>query len=152
MSPILLTPNGSRLKALALAIALASPAAAKAAEIVVKISGVSEPLGQIACALFAASEGFPLNDAGARVLWQPANANGVTCRFAEVSEGTYALSVGHDLNGNRKVDTNIVGLPTEQWGVSNNARPGLRAPRFDEASFKVAGDGKEIVVEIKLGK
>jgi uncharacterized protein (DUF2141 family) len=67
-------------------------------------------------------------------------------------EGSYAVSIGHDLNGNKRVDTNFIGLPTEQWGVSNNARPSLRAPRFDEAVFKVAADAKEWVIDIKVAK
>jgi uncharacterized protein (DUF2141 family) len=50
------------------------------------------------------------------------------------------------------VDTNFVGMPTEQWGVSRNVRPTLRAPRFDEASFKVAADAGEIVIDIKVAK
>jgi uncharacterized protein (DUF2141 family) len=36
--------------------------------------------------------------------------------------------------------------------VSNNAQPTLRAPRFDEASFKVAADAKEVVIDIKVAK
>jgi len=85
-------------------------------------------------------------------LWVPADPSGVTCRFGDVSEGTYVVSIGHDANGNRKVDTNFVGMPTEQWGVSKNVRPMLRAPRFEEAAFEVAADAKEIVLDIKVAK
>jgi uncharacterized protein (DUF2141 family) len=76
----------------------------------------------------------------------------VACRFSDVPEGTYAASIGHDLNGNRRVDTNFVGLPTEPWGVSNNARPALRAPRFDEASFKVSAETMELVIDSKVAR
>lgn len=134
--------------ACALLVAGASPAA----EVVVRISGLSEPLGQVGCSLFAGAAGFPMDNAKARVTWQAADAKGVTCRFADVPEGSYAVSIGHDLNGNQRVDTNFVGLPTEQWGVSNNARPSLRAPRFEEAVFKVAADAKEVVINIKVAK
>ena len=51
-----------------------------------------------------------------------------------------------------RVDANFIGLPTEQWGVSNNARPTLRAARFEEASFKVAADTKDVVIDIKVAK
>jgi len=123
-----------------------------AAEVVVRISGLSEPLGQVGCSLFAGPAGFPMDNSGARNVWQAADAQGATCRFSDVPEGSYAVSIGHDLNGNRRVDTNLVGLPTEQWGVSNNARPMLRAPRFDEAVFKVAAGNKEVVIDIKVAK
>jgi uncharacterized protein (DUF2141 family) len=134
------------------AAACALPVAASAADLVVRVSGISEPLGQVGCSLFSGATGFPTDTATARSQWQGADAKGVTCRFSDVPEGTYAVSIGHDVNGNKRVDTDFVGLPTEQWGVSNNARPSLRAPRFDEAAFKVAADAKEVVIDIKVAK
>lgn len=136
----------------AIAFALPIAAGAGAAEVTVRITGLSEPLGQVGCSLFAGPAGFPKDSSNARQLWQAADAKGVTCRFSDVPEGTYAVSIGHDLNGNKRVDANFVGLPTEQWGVSNNPRPNMRAPRFDEAMFKVAADAKELVIDIKVAK
>jgi uncharacterized protein (DUF2141 family) len=143
-------PPASQGLAAALVVLLSGPS--NAAELVVRINGLSEPLGQVGCSLFAGANGFPMDNTGARVMWLPAEAKTVTCRFADVPEGSYAVSIGHDLNGNKRVDTNFIGLPTEQWGVSNNARPNLRAPRFDEAVFKVSADAKEVVLDIKAGK
>lgn len=137
---------------LALVIAPALSVSADAAEIVVTVTGITEPLGQVGCSLFAGSSGFPLDSAQARGMWQPADSKGVTCRFSNVAEGTYAVSVGHDANGNKKIDTNFLGMPTEQWGVSNNVRPKLRGPRFEEAAFKVAGDAKEVAIDIRVAK
>ncbi len=138
--------------ALVLASSLCLAAAADAAELVVRITGVAEPLGQIGCALFSGPAGFPMDNSTARQLWLPADPKGVTCRFDKVPEGTYVVSIGHDMNGNRKVDTNFVGMPTEQWGVSHNVRPTLRAPRFDEAAFKVAAEATEVVLDIKVAR
>jgi uncharacterized protein (DUF2141 family) len=137
---------------LLLAAACAMPLTASAADVVVRISGLSEPLGQVGCSLFAGPAGFPMDTSGARQMWQAADGKGVTCRYTDVPEGTYAVAIGHDLNGNKRVDTNFIGMPTEQWGVSNNARPSLRAPRFDEALFKVAAGAKEVVVDIKVAQ
>ena len=123
-----------------------------AAEVVVRVSGLTEPLGQVGCSLFAGAAGFPTDNPSARNLWLPADAKGVTCRFTDVPEGIYAVAIGHDLNGSKRVDTNFLGLPTEPWGVANNARPSLRAPRFDEAAFKVAADARDVVIDIKVAK
>ena len=151
-SRLLLSPLLSALLSPLIAAAFSLPMTASAAELLVRITGLSEPLGQVGCSLFAGPAGFPMDNAGARQLWQAADAKGVTCRYSDVPEGTYAVSIGHDLNGNKRVDTNFVGLPTEQWGVSNNVRPNLRAPRFDEAMFKVAADAKDVVIDIKVAK
>jgi len=131
---------------------LAAPAMCLAAQVVVRVSGVQEPLGQIGCSLFSSPQGFPMDNGSARVVWLTAEAQGVTCRFDNVPEGRYAVSVGHDLNRNRRVDTNLFGLPTEQWGVSNNARRTLRAPRFDEAVFLVQANAGEVAIDIKVAQ
>lgn len=123
-----------------------------AADLVIRVSGVTEPLGEIGCSLFSEATGFPMDNKRARQLWVPAEPGGVTCRFDQVSEGTYVVSIGHDVNGNRKVDTNLVGMPTEQWGVSKNVRPVLRAPKFEEAKFTVSADAGQIVLDIKVAK
>jgi uncharacterized protein (DUF2141 family) len=140
------------LSAMAVCVALTAPGPSVAADLTVRVGGMLEPLGQIGCSLFASPDGFPMGNSKARVQWLPADAKGVSCRFADVVPGRYAVALGHDLNGNRRVDTNFVGLPTEQWGVSRNARPTLRAPRFDEAVFEVAVDATELVVDIKVAK
>lgn len=137
---------------LLIALLATAGSASSAAELVVRVSGLTEPLGQVACSLFVSATGFPMDNTPARSLWLSAEAKGISCRFDDVPEGTYAVSIGHDLNGNQRVDTNFIGLPTEQWGVSNNARPTLRDPRFEEASFKVVADAKEVVIDIKVAK
>ncbi|MEY3193938.1 MAG: hypothetical protein RIQ78_34 [Bacteroidota bacterium] len=53
--------------------------------------------------------------------------------FPQLPPGSYAISCFHDLNGNGKLDTNLVGIPTEPYGFSNNARPKFRAPTWMEA-------------------
>lgn len=138
------------LAATALGLGLAS--AATAAELIVRVSGISAPLGQIGCSLFAQEAGFPMDTRNARVTWLAADAQGVVCRYTDVPEGRYAVAVSHDLNGNQRVDTNFVGLPTEAWGVSNNVRPRLRAPRFDEAVFTVPAGTAPWVVDVQVAR
>jgi uncharacterized protein (DUF2141 family) len=152
MASVIRTTVRHRGTLLLAALTLALPTAAHAAELVIRVTGLEKPLGNVGCSLFAGPLGFPMDNATARVMWQAADTKGVTCRYSDVPEGSYAVSIGHDLNGNKRVDTTFVGLPTEQWGVSGNVRPRLRAPRFDEAAFKVDADAKEVVIDIKVAK
>jgi uncharacterized protein (DUF2141 family) len=137
---------------IAASLALVSASSfANDAEITIRVTNIASNQGEVGCALFPAGSAFPMDATGARQLWQKAEPTGVTCRFDKVAPGRWAVSASHDLNGNRKVDTNFLGMPTEAWGVSNNARPTLRAPKFDEAAFKVAA-GQSLTLEIKLDK
>jgi uncharacterized protein (DUF2141 family) len=42
-----------------------------------------------------------------------------------------------DVNGNAKLDKNIIGLPTERYGFSNDAQGRMGPPSFDAAAIPV---------------
>ena len=123
---------------------------AVAAELVVTVTGIDGRPGEIGCALFAAPPGFPIDISRARQVWLPPDAAGVKCRFRDVAEGRYAVAVTHDLDGRRKIDTNMFGAPTRPWGVSNNVRPMMRAPTFEEAAFEVGG--VDVTIDVRLAR
>lgn len=60
--------------------------------------------------------------------------------FSNVPDGTYALFVIHDANGNGKMDTNFLGIPKEGYGASKNKLPFAAAPKFEANKFVVAGN------------
>lgn len=124
---------------------------AVAADLTVAVSGLKNEKGEVGCALFRSSEGFPMDNRKAVAQWQKAKPGLLECKFENVEAGSYAVAVSLDLNGNRKTDKNFVGMPTEDWGVSNNVRPKLRAPRFDEAMF-VVKEGLPTRIEIGLAR
>jgi uncharacterized protein (DUF2141 family) len=115
---------------LATLLVLLGPGAAHAADLVVKVTGIRSDTGEVGCALYARPDGFPL-ESGTTGQWHPARKDGVECRFPGLKRGVYAVAVVHDTNGNHRTD--LLGIPTEDWGVSNNVHPSLRAPTFDEA-------------------
>ncbi len=133
------------------AIFVLVPIASSSAELTIKVMGAKQIGGMFGCGLFAKETGFPMDSTGAKMQWLENDPKGVICRFNDLADGDYAVSVLHDMNGNKKTDTNFLGVPTEAWGVSNNARPSFRPPRFDEAVFKIR-DGKNLTIEIKVAK
>lgn len=103
--------------------------------------------GEIGCALYKSGDGFPSDPAHGLGRFVPAAAT-VTCRFDGLAPGRYAVAVFHDTNGNQRSDRNFVGMPTEAWGVSNNVRHAMRAPRFEEAAVEVAD--RDVAIAIAL--
>jgi uncharacterized protein (DUF2141 family) len=127
---------------------LASPLLA--AELSVTLRHTGNGAGEIGCALFASAEGFPSAAEVSAQRWQPAVGTTAQCRFENLPAGRYAVAASLDLNGNRRTDTHWTGLPTEAWGVSNNVRPRLRAPRFEEAAVDLAEDeSRQIEIEVR---
>ena len=56
--------------------------------------------------------------------------------------------ITHDENGNGKLDTNVVGMPLEGYGFSNNPQV-MRKPTWDEARFDVTATGAAIDIDLR---
>ncbi|MDJ0711717.1 MAG: DUF2141 domain-containing protein [Woeseiaceae bacterium] len=139
--------------ALCTAVAIAEDApslnAAETSEIAVYVSNIESNKGNVDCALFASEAGFPMDASYGTQIRQSARTGTVECRFENLPAGTYAVAVSHDENENGKTDTNFLGIPKEAWGVSNNARPKMRAPTFEEAAFELT-DGRALALNITV--
>ncbi len=62
--------------------------------------------------------------------------------------GTYAASVYHDENGNRKFDRNWIGIPAEGAGFSNNPTLLLGPPSHAQAAFQVSNGPKRLEIQL----
>lgn len=62
--------------------------------------------------------------------------------FENVKPGEYAVTLFQDLNENLKLDTNLIGMPKEPYGFSNNVMGNMGPPSFEQAKVKVDEDKK----------
>jgi acyl-CoA reductase-like NAD-dependent aldehyde dehydrogenase/uncharacterized protein (DUF2141 family) len=65
--------------------------------------------------------------------------------------GDYAVSVYEDVNSNHKLDYNMLGIPREPVGASNNPRPHFGPPHFDECSFRLGATDQAITINLVSG-
>ena len=65
-----------------------------------------------------------------------AKGKSIDCSF-ELPEGHYAITAYHDINSNKILDKTFIGLPNEPYGLSNNFRPTISVPTFDDCKVKV---------------
>jgi len=77
------------------------------------------------------------------------NQKEITVTFENIPAGRYAVSMFLDENRNKKMDTNFLGMPKEQYGFSNNILPATRAANFDEAVFEVSDKPTKIPIRLK---
>lgn len=73
----------------------------------------------------------------------------VHLQFPDISPGTYAVKVFHDVNDNGLLDTNWMGIPREPYGFSNDAMGTFGPPSFQQASFKVGPGANVIRIRMK---
>ncbi len=80
--------------------------------------------------------------------FKPTKTGDITITFTDVPSGEYALAIYQDLNGNKKLDTNLVGYPKEPFGFSQNIKPRFSAPTYDEC--KIVFNANNTSFSIKL--
>ena len=115
----------------------------------VHVVGFESTDGEAGIAVWNAARGFPEEiDHALRTTYVPIQDGVAVARFDQLTPGTYAITVYHDKNDNLRFDKNWLGMPKEAWGVSNNARPRLRAPKFTEAMMEL--EAGEHPVEIHV--
>ena len=112
----------------------------------VRIEGIKALKGVIRVALFDKGAGFP-NGKNAAVQNQIAEAkdNNLTVTFANLKPGKYALAVQHDQNNDGRLNRNALGIPTERYGFSNNARGAFSPPSFNDAAFALESDSIQTI-------
>ena len=112
-------------------------------------TNIQQPYGTICFAIYQKPSGFMDTRQALYTGEIPvAKNNGATISVQlDLPNGTYAISAIHDLNGNKKLDTNFLGIPMEPYGFSNRARPKFRAPYWEEAKVIYTGQPLEIRLE-----
>ena len=129
--------------------ATADESPSKGQTVVVAVGAFRNTEGAFSCRLFSAAAGFPEGTAGTIERRHPIRGSSGTCVFENVPPGLHAVAVLHDENGNRKLDKNFIGVPTEGYGASNNHTHAMSAPTWEESKF-VVEPGKNVGISIAL--
>ncbi len=116
----------------------------------VKILNIRNSTGTVDCALFDSPVGFPIEflHSATNVMVIKIRNTQARCDFEDIPPGTHAIAVIHDENSNGKLDTNWLGIPTEGYGFSNDAKGLLGPPSFPAASFLYDGRNLELTISL----
>jgi uncharacterized protein (DUF2141 family) len=63
--------------------------------------------------------------------------NKATVTFTGIEKGEYAVSIYHDENNNGQLDTGFMGIPSEGYASSNNAKGFMGPPKYADAKLKI---------------
>jgi uncharacterized protein (DUF2141 family) len=66
--------------------------------------------------------------------------------IANLKPGKYAVRYYHDENINGKMETNLVGKPTEGYGFSNNVTGKFSPPPFKKWLIEINGNKKIVLI------
>jgi uncharacterized protein (DUF2141 family) len=121
----------------------------KLAIIQLTIVGLDNDIGDVKVGLFDSAESFDGKTkekfSGAIIKVENKKAQYV---FTNVPYGDYAIKLFHDEDGDDDVDTNFLGIPTESYGFSNNAKGLFGPPSFEKAKFVVSSDTVKVQIDL----
>lgn len=103
----------------------------------VRVSGLTGNAGNIVVCLWStATEGFPHCDKHQPARRVEMSAAAPFTTFKGLKSGVYAVSAFYDENGNGRLDSNFIGIPTESIATSNNPPVGFTTlPSFERSEF-----------------
>ncbi|AQA18624.1 hypothetical protein BST95_10620 [Halioglobus japonicus] len=120
-----------------MALELAQPV--QAADIDILVEGIREHTGQLYWTVFDTAADYQADSNPVIAAISRVSGDTVQVTLRGVDSGEYVVKLYHDENSNGKLDTNLVGLPREGYGFSNNAGQ-FGPPSFDEAKVTVNQD------------
>ncbi|MCW8984953.1 MAG: DUF2141 domain-containing protein [Thermoanaerobaculales bacterium] len=116
----------------------------------VTMTGFKSEQGQALVALYLDAEGWPDAEGFAfSTAVVPIREARAIAEFEEVPAGPFAVSVFHDKDEDRELDS-VAGIPSEDYGFSADARDLFGPPSFSEASLELAaGESMRITIRVK---
>jgi uncharacterized protein (DUF2141 family) len=113
---------------------------AQKVNLTVSVSGLKNNTGTVKVGLYNSDEAF-LKTTYKAIASEIKN-NQATVTFVGIPAGEYGISTFHDENSNGKLDKNMMGIPSEDYASSNNAKGFMGPPSYKDAKFTVSKDSK----------
>ncbi len=127
----------------------AQPTPSGTGTLIVVVTGINNNEGQLLVALYSDNEEYletPTIGAS-RVI----TGKEEFIRFDGLPYGSYAVVVLQDLNNDKEMNKNLIGIPTEGYGFSNNVMGKCGPPSFDQASFAFDDRYETKIIDIQYG-
>ena len=106
----------------------------------VEVLGVKNSEGKISVAIYDSSDAFLKFDKVFKTNSIKAKSGSTKIFIDNLPEGTYALAIFHDENGNDILDTNWLGIPKEAVGFSNARMKTFGPPSFKDCQIEHHGN------------
>lgn len=116
------------------------PLGSQAGELMLEFHGKDMSGYTLMVEVFNSENKFLSDNKRVRAIKVKATSNSATVLIHDLISGNYAVAAFVDRNQNGNLDRNFVGLPTELYGFSREARRLFGPPSFDEAKFDLGDD------------
>ena len=132
--------------AIAAMAALVATGAARAADLELTVDNIRSAQGTLMIAIYADPADY--RKKALRALRLPAQSPSTTVRIPDLSPGNYAITMYQDRNDNAKLDSNLLGIPSEPYGFSGNPGNLMSPATWEQARFAFGPDAPRVVVKL----
>lgn len=121
--------------------------AAGAADLSVRVDDLKSAQGKIMIAVYDSADSFLKRPARAARI--AAETGTVSVILKDLPPGQYGIALFHDANDNGRMDSNAMGIPTEDHAFSNNARGNMGPPSFEQVRFALPAAGATAAISLR---
>jgi uncharacterized protein (DUF2141 family) len=114
------------------------------------ITNLKNTKAPIMMGLFGPGDGFPDEKAQIKAYKFIPNGETMEVLLENLAYGDFAMAFYQDIDGSGKIDKNGLGIPTEPYAFSNNFRPSVRAPKFEQC--KITFSPTTSTINVKMGR
>jgi uncharacterized protein (DUF2141 family) len=133
---------------LLIAAGLSVAAPAEAANLSLNVEGL-KPKGQLMVLLFDAERSWNAKNGAVREIRRRVSTATAQIVVEGLAAGHYGAMVFQDLNLDGKMNFNLVGMPMEPYGFSNNSRGLFGPPAWGKAAFRFGGGSAVHSIRLK---
>lgn len=116
-------------------------------ELTINISNIEKVKGEIRIGVFNKKEGFLKEGNAIKEYVIAVDETSEQIIVKDLPKGEYAVSLYHDANSDEECNRNFFGIPKEGYGFSNNIKPKLSAPKYEDCKF-LFQENKAITIKL----
>ena len=113
----------------------------------VTVTNVDKQKGTVEIALFNDAKSFIVKGKEYKTNSKVVTNDSIVFVFKDLTKDNYAVSIYHDINSDKECNLNFIGIPKEPYGFSNNFKPKLSKPTFNDCKFDL-NESKSITIKL----
>ena len=111
-----------------------------ASELCINMTNLLPAQGYTRIAIVDTEAGFKGEAHNIAGFFLPVHHETMSVCVSPLKHGNYAVRVIQDVDGDGEMATNLLGMPQEPWGTSNNAKGRFGPPKWEDARFELGAE------------
>lgn len=103
--------------------------------LVLVIDNLESPSAPVEISIYSPRDKFPTADGQMKKYRFNPSGKQLTVELTDLDYGQYAVATYQDLDADGQIGKNMIGIPTDPYGFSNNYKPKIKAPAFKDCEF-----------------